>query len=215
MSAVPAYQDDIFKPIIDGNTLEQAIRDSIRAWWDVYSKEYALQRGYDNPLPRPRSWIISQDVNRDGADQLPTVVVISPGLTGERPTRDGEGNFTAKWSVGVGIFVAAKNRGSTAKLVREYAAIIRAIVIQKPTFDGVASYVDWVDESYDDAFAFRDDETIAAGQVILDVTVEDVLNKFGGPSGDPPPLPDPDTQPGSQWLPIDKAYVQVEVDVDG
>jgi hypothetical protein len=160
----------------------------------------------EDSLPEPRSWIVADDVERQGVDQLPAIVIVSPGLNATAPLQEGDGSMRAFWLIGVGIFVSADTRANTAKLVRQYGNIIRAIMLQKQSFGGNANGSVWLDESYNDTFVFTDDLTISAGQVVFQVEVSEAVNRFAGPVGSP----DPDTQPGSQWHTADTVDIDVE-----
>jgi hypothetical protein len=196
----------IFGPIIDGGQVETWVTDTLKLWWRTYAREFELQHALpEDALPDPRSWIVAEDVEREGTDQLPAVVIVSPGLNGDEPIQQNDGRLLATWSIGVGIFVSAATRADTKKLVRQYTAIIRAIMLQKQSLGGHANAVHWTDESYDDNFNFTDELTISAGQVILDVAVADVINRFAGPVGPP----DEDTQPGSEWHTADTVDVDL------
>lgn len=187
----------IFGTIISADQLEDAAVTTLESWFKTYSREFELQAGLpQDALPLPRSYTITEEVDRDSADQLPAVVVISPGLTGQ-PRQEGDGSFRATWALAVGIFVSARTRRDTSRLVRQYGAIIRAIMLQKQSLGGFADGTRWTDESYDDTFGFVDRQSISAGQVIFQVEVVDVTSRWAGPVA--PTAPDPVTQPGSDW----------------
>jgi len=189
---------DVFKQIIDGSIIEGWVKDTLVDWWEVYSRELEVQRGETpgrHPLPASFQVIDGPSPDREAADQLPSIVVISPGLNGQRPVHDGRGVYRATWMVGIGMFVSAGTREDTKDLVRFYAAVARAIMLQKGRMgrDEVARTT-WLDESYDDDFSFVDQQTISAGSVIFEVEVDNVTTHGAGPVADP----DPGTQPGSQ-----------------
>lgn len=197
----------IFHPFVDGNQLETWVEATLKKWWKTYAREFELARAMvEDSLPEPRSWIVAETVDREGTDQLPAIVIVSPGLNGDPPMQEGDGTFRAVWTVGIGVFVSAATREDTKKLVRQYGAIIRAIMLQKQSLGGNADGTVWLDESYDDNFNFTDDLTISAGQFICDVEVAGVVDRFAGPVGEP----DPDTQPGSEWHTADTVTVDVK-----
>jgi len=199
---------DVFFPIVDGSQLEAAVGVTLHDWFLVYTREFELQRGIpQDSLPQPRSWVISEEVDRRGTDQLPTVVVVSPGLNGADPLAEGDGNYRASWLLGVGIFASAATREDTRILVRQYAAIIRAIILQKQGLDGSIAVcgIRWMDESYDDNFRFTDEDTISAGQVVFNIEVDGVVHRRVGPTGPP----DPVTQPGMSWSEILTTEIEV------
>jgi hypothetical protein len=196
----------IFGPIISADQLEGWVQQTLESWWTTYAREYELQQGMpEDSLPEPRSWVVAEEVERESADQLPAIVIVSPGLNGDRPIQEGSGTFDATWLIGVGIFCSATTRNDTTKLVRQYGAIIRSIMLQKQTLGGNANGTTWMDESYNDEFNFTDDLTISAGQVIFEVQVADVANRYGGPAD-----PAPDTAPGSQWPEVEETFIDIE-----
>ena len=205
--------ETIFGQLIDASQVEEAVKSTLIAWMEEYMEEYEYQQDIPiGDLPRPRSWVVAEDVNRESGDQLPSIVIVSPGLNGDAPLHDGEGNYSAWWRVGIGAFVSAKDRNSTKALIRQYIAILRQIVLQQQ--GGYSSGVRWIDESYDDSFAFTDQLTISAGQIVVDVQVDEAVNVWAGPRGVPTvPLP----QPPQTWPPVesvDAAVEPLEVDVD-
>jgi hypothetical protein len=202
---------DIFGSIKTSDQVEQAAIDTLKLWWPTYSREFELQRGLPrDSLPLPKSYLTADKVDHENADQLPSVVVVSPGLSGKKPTLQGDGTYTALFSVGVGCFVSGKDRNSTKSLTRWYTAIIRAIMSHKQSLGGFSDGVTWLDESYNDRFTFEDQQTVGAGQAIFEVTVSDVVQRWGGP---PYPIaPDPDTQPGSQYGEVELVSAVVEIE---
>lgn len=194
----------IFGPIIDANQVEEAVRDTLQLWFPTYLRELEDQRGMTmNDLPDPRAYVVSGDNDREPEDQLPAIVVVSPGLA-ENPMQDGDGLFRAPWSVGVGIFTSARDRESTEKLVRLYCAVARAIMLQKQSLGGFADGTTWLDEDFDE-IEFDDTRTIGAGLVEFTVTVAGVVNRRGGPAAPTPP--DPVGQPGSNWPLVEEVIV--------
>lgn len=194
----------IFNQIMVADDLECAVLDTLRDWFPVYIREVELQSPpVPDPrnipvdtLPLPRSYLTADQVDKEAANQLPSIVVISPGLsTRADPKQDGGGTFNVPFSIAVGVFCSADQRSHTLRLVRLYTAIVRSIMIQKQSFGGFAAGAYWLDESYDDRFTFTDDQTISAGQVVFEVWVADVVTRYAGPIGPP----QPDTQPGSEW----------------
>ena len=194
----------IFDQIMIADTLEHAVLDTLQKWFPVYIREVELQsppapdpRNIPrDSLPLPRSYLTADQIDRESANQLPSIVCISPGLSSRNdPAQNGEGTFAVPFSIAVGCFVSAKDRKSTMRLVRLYTAITRSIMLQKQSYGGIASGAYWLDESYDDHFTFTDDQTISAGQVVFEVWVDEVVTRYAGPIG----TPDPATQPGSEW----------------
>jgi hypothetical protein len=211
---------DIFGQVITATELEAAVLQTLENWFPVYIREIELQSPASpngenvpyNALPLPKSYLTTDKVDRESADQLPSIVVVSPGLSGKNsPRQNGDGTFMVPWGVSVGVFVGGKDRTSTKRLVRLYTAVARMIMLQKQALGGFADGTTWLDESYDDVFAFTDQETIGAGSVIFEVWVDNVVQRYGGPAsyGQPPPPPDPDTQPGSDWPVVETVEAKI------
>ena len=87
---------DIFLDIKDGAQLEEAIIAHISAWMPVYLREIEIQRGWPNDkrLPNARSYTVFSRLDHFDEQQLPAVVVSSPGLAGA-PKMEGTGAYTA------------------------------------------------------------------------------------------------------------------------
>jgi hypothetical protein len=215
---------DIFGQVIIGSELEQAVVDTLESWFPVYIRELELQTPADpNPnhipedaLPLPRSYLTAAKVDRSMTDQLPAIVVVNPGLSGRNaPKQNGDGTFRVPWGISVGAFVTGKDRPSTSRLIRAYTAIIRMIMLQKQSLGGFADGTTWLDESYDDNFAFVDQQTIGAGSVVFEVWVDNVVNRYGGPAtyGGPAPGPDPAAQPGADWPEVEVVVTDVGTEV--
>jgi hypothetical protein len=205
----------IFDSIMVADDLEHAVLKNLQDWFPVYIREVELQSpAVPDPrnipkdsLPLPRSYLTSDQIDRDAANQLPSIVVVSPGLSSRTvPQQEGDGSFNAPFSIAIGVFVTSDIRKHTLRLVRLYTAVARAIMIQKQSLGGMGAGTYWLDESYDDHFTFTDDQTISAGQVIFEVWVGDVLNRYAGPIGPP----NADTQPGSQWGEAETVTVDVK-----
>lgn len=186
-----------FDTIFTADQLEYQVSQTLQSWFPVYIREVELQTNVPtDALPLPRSYLTSDQIDREAANQLPSIVVVSPGLVGRTPPQqEGDGSFNAAFSIAVGIFVSADRRSSTLRLVRLYTAIVRAIMLQQQGLGGMGAGSYWLDESYDDHFPFVDDQTISAGQVLFEIWVANVVNRYAGPE----PPPDPVKQPGSDW----------------
>lgn len=194
----------IFDAIKITGHLEDAVLATLELWFPVYKKELELQDPVLNvdDLLLPAMYLRANELNEPDATSFPALVCVCPGMSPRsRPMQEGDGSFRTFWSIAVGVFVAADNRPHTMDLVRIYTALARTIILQQQALGGYADGTTWLDESYDDTFPFADGETISAGQVVFEVEVDGVVNRYGGPAvfGGPEPAPDPATQPGSSW----------------
>lgn len=200
----------IFEAIAIADDLETKTVSTLETWFPVYIRELELQHAIPlGALPNPRSFITTDKLDREAADQMPAIVIVSPGLSGRSPRQEGDGTFRCFFHVAAGVFVSSHSRQETKKLVRYYTAIARTILLQKQSLGGYASGTTWQDESYDDNFSFTDEQTVGAGQVVFEVEVAGVVNRFGGPASSA--LPDPDEQPGSTWPLVEKVTATVNL----
>lgn len=166
--------------IIEGAQVEQAVIDTLRLWFPTYLAEFERRHSFAaGSLPLPRSYTTRNEFDKWEDEQIPAVIVVSPGLNG-RPTRQGDGSYLASWIVGVGIVVVGVDPGNSNMLAKLYAACARLIMIQQRSLGGFARGVSWLDESYDDVPS-EATRTLVAGQVIFSVEVSEVLDSFRGP----------------------------------
>jgi len=207
----------IFGAIEIADDVEQAVLDTLRTWFRTYLIEYELQSGliddkHDTPKhPMPKQYIKANDLDSANSDALPTIVVMSPGLSpNQRPKMEGDGTFRVFFNIGIGVFVGSGIRDNTLKLVRVYAAIVRTIMLQKPDLNGLSDGSTWMDESYTPHFAMEDDQTISAGQVLFEVEIPGIVARYGGPRE---PIPDPE-MPGSNWPTVQTHEETVESEED-
>jgi hypothetical protein len=181
-----------YGPIVTGATVERAALLTLRKDLTAYIAETCRQASHD-PLPDPRGYIVASTFNKRHEDQLPCVVVISPGWAG-RPRRAGNGSALVSWSLACGIVVSATPE-RTRENAQLYVAAMRACIVQNEALGGLAAGVDALDEDYIPPFAFSRTRTLLAAQALFVVTVADAFVYGGGPPPtDPPtdPLEPPD-----------------------
>lgn len=188
--------ESIFKPIVTRQEVEMAALNTLKLWFDTYLAEVERQKGLDvRQLPRPRSYIRKNEFDRWPEDQIPAIIVISPGLVGP-PSGTGSGSFRGDWQLGVAVITEGQDNDNTRDLVGYYTAAIRALILQRPSLGGFAMGVTWEDERYDDISDTEVGRTMASGQVVFQVTVEDLVSTKAGPvTPDTPPVTPPDDSP--------------------
>lgn len=218
MSVVdPLYEPHVFKPhprtafapIVSAFEVERSIAELARVWIRDYLAEVARQRGLDpDAFPAFRSIVASARQQRLLEDQLPTLILASPGIvpltTGHVEAR-GSGAYTARWRLDAGAIVSARGNRQAVKLARFYAAAIRAMIVQQATDPRWALVpvrrVDWTGERYDELDSTAD-RTLCSGVANFIVEVPEATNWLEGPT-------EP-TYPRSAELPeVDRVNVTV------
>lgn len=170
------YGDYPFGRFITGDDVQVAVTEHLKLWLPTYLAEIGRRKGVD--LPGARAWLnVGGDVSSWPADQLPAVVVLSPGI-GAPPERHGQ-VYSATWIVGVGIIVASTSREDVRRLASWYGAAVRAALVQHASLGGFAAGTVWDDEEYDDFDSTE--RTLCAAREVFSVTVDDVLTANKGP----------------------------------
>lgn len=190
---------DIFKQIVSGSQVEGAVITTLNKWFSTYMQEVEIQLGMARgKTPVPKKYTTRNRMTEDMMveDQLPKVVVVSPGLI-KQPVAEGDGTYRASWAVGVGVIASAKDHESSDALAKAYGATVRALLTQKSGLEGFAQKLEWTGERYDDVPLLDRTRTVMTAQETFNVEVEGVVNRFAGPAY--PTMPDPTNQPGSQW----------------
>jgi hypothetical protein len=191
-------------PLVSGRDVELAAMALLKRWSGTYLAEAERQRGYaPASLPRIRGWATAHDFEKWPEDQLPCVLLVSPGLA-EAPEPAGTGVYRVHFALGVATIVSARTMDETAALAKLYCAAIRACILQHQSLEGFAAGVEWLDETYDDLESI-DARSLGAGQAIFSVTVDGFARRWNGPKTPSDP-PAPDTAP----LPEDPVATAVE-----
>jgi hypothetical protein len=204
MSAV--VTPSAFGPMVAACDVEDRLEATLRRWLPSYVYEVERLHGYDpGTLPLPRSWVRSSDVEKMTADQLPAVMIGSPGIT-DPPIADGAGYYVARWQINLGVEIIARSvRPRALDLARLYALALRGAAIQQANDETLALpplgivRVEWIDERYDRLDSI-DDRTVCIAEVELVLEVAEVLKRNGGPVD--PLLPPQGPSPESPTWPI-------------
>lgn len=197
--------------------LEAAARDTLQKWMPTYLAE--LDRQHNAPVPHPGiatpASVVTHRLDAPWPDEnLPRIVVQCPGTTSLE--RRGDGWYDAWYALTVICVVAAPSLDDTLKLSAFYAAAARAILLQKPTLEGVASASRWLEERYDrleGGASMTTQRSLQVSAITMEVLVEHVVNQRAGIEGDlpdpavPPPYVYPDT-PTSQTVFVDADSVR-------
>lgn len=165
-----------------------AAEDTLRAWLPQMLAAIAEQQGIPPAnLRTPRSWeqLPAPPTLRDlPTDQLPGLFVSSPGLAAA-PTIDGDGDYSALWTVSVFVADRGASFRETQQLVRAHAAAVRTVLTQQPTLGGRVNGTSWVGEDYA-RLGEPGARTIGACVVDVAVRVSRSHNIYAVPAGLPP-----------------------------
>jgi hypothetical protein len=177
MSAPSAYG-----PLVAACDVEDALLAQLQRWLPDYLAEVERQHGMAvGSLPQPRSWLVSSEVERMPEDQLPAVMLASPGLIEDVPTAIGSGMYTARWQLVVAVQCSARGNRLALRLARLYALAARALALQQQKLPGLdVRRLDWADERYRFLDSI-DDRTTCISEVELVAEVAGVTTRGAGP----------------------------------
>jgi hypothetical protein len=209
----------VFGPIISAFEVEHALATCVRIWIRDYLAEVERQRGLGvERFPRFRSIVASGNAAKWPEDQLPALLIASPGLaeTGARRGIEvhGDGGYVARWRVDCVSEVSARGNRHAIMLARLYAAAVRTLIVQQP-LRGPSDpppwlrRIDWVGERYD----LRDwtvDRTRCAGTASFVVECHGVSTRGLGPREPLYPPTDGGKPPDEMLMPdVERASVRV------
>lgn len=203
--------ESVFGPIIVESEIDRVVMHHLRDWMPTYMREIERQIGLEQgSIPPPRTYMRRNRFDSYPEDQSPLAIVISPGLSGEDPSMDGEGNYNCWFGLGIGLSAIASSPDAADQVVKVQVAAARAIMLQKPHIGDLVSGVEWLDVDYVDVpLDFQDAKYVRMGRLAFRVYVEAVVNRYGGPLTQEPP--DPEEQPGSEWPTAEIVDVDIEV----
>jgi hypothetical protein len=180
--------DTIFGRVVSGFDVESWVLALLRKWSSTYLAELERQHGYAaGTFPRVRGWAYGPTFDKWPEDQLPGVLVVTPGIT-PPPTRDGDGVYRVRFNVDVGCAVSARTQGDAHEIATLFVAAHAAIVAQRPSLEGHAIASTWLDLRLD-PLAYDDTRALYAGFATFAIEVDDVLTTLAGPV-QPDPEPD-------------------------
>ncbi len=147
-----------------------------------YLAEIERQRGLEvGRLPAFRSIVVSAELEKMPEDQLPALLIASPGTEasagarGGRIEAHGDGGYLARFRVDCAAVISARGNRQAPRLARLYAVALGALLVQQALQPCPLSIrrVDWVSDSYA-LMASDADRTQSGGIVRIGVEVADV-----------------------------------------
>lgn len=206
MSVAP--QPSIFGAIVDGGDVERWTLALLKRWLSTYLAETERQHGIvAGKTPRPRGWAIGPSFDKWPEDQVPGILVVSPG-TSAAPIKDGGGYYRARWLLDVGALCSTRSQAETRAQAQLYGGAITDLLIQRPSLDDHAHGTLWLGLSYED-LGYDDTRSLSAVRTRFTVEVEQVALANAGPTLPDEPL-DPDTLPWPPYVDVETVDVVVE-----
>lgn len=203
-----AVSTSIFGPMVSGGDVEGWVLDLCRRWFGTYLSEVERHHGIEaGTLARPRAYVPAQTYDKWPEDQLPALMVLSPGVA-ELPLKEGDGRYRAAWLISVGVLCSTRTQGETHALAMHYALALRELLLQRPSLDGHAAGTIWRSETYNE-LDYDDQRTLGGGSVEFAIEVENVAQASAGPLTPDEPL-SPDTDPWPDWPVAEEVEVEVE-----
>jgi hypothetical protein len=182
MAVQEAELTSAFGNIVVASDIEYAVRDILQRSFPAYLREVERQVGWEGEeLPAPRNYTTRNSFDALPGEEMPKVVVISPGLFDVPTTPEGDGYYRGVWQLGVGIAVAAETEEEADRSVKMYGAATRAILLQNQSLDGIAVGVYWLDENYDDLPVENQLQTYKAAGIYMGVDVEKITTRRAKP----------------------------------
>lgn len=194
---------NIFGPMRTAIELRDAVQATIKMFGPDYLAEVGARHGRPrSELPMFNSFPSAVDVNKMPEEQLPSCLVVIPGILDTPENRSGK--YQVRWSLGIASVVSGQTVDGTYELCVLYATAMRVLILQHPSLGGIAKGVNWVDESYNPLDS-TDMRTIAASVVQFGVDLRDVVDTSQGPTA---PSLDSTVEPSEQPS-IQAVYVDV------
>lgn len=200
----------VFGPIIEGGDVKAAVDATLRKWMPTYLALIERHAGREpKSMPLPRSYVLSDDgnLNKRVEDQLPAVVILTPGNGEQKPKRDGEGKIRAGFRVTISVVASATDQATTAALAERYRKAIELMIVHQSSLGGFAEgviFVGWRTDDMDSESA----RTIAAGTNVFEVLVKDIAQHGAG-------LKEPLEEPYEEAEPPTITEVDVELQAEG
>jgi hypothetical protein len=187
-----------------------------RLWLPSYLRDAERHEGLVPPYcALPASFRPAPDVRKWPEEALPSLIIVSPGLTDSPPVKQADRSFQTEWIVAFSAVVHGKNEAETELMASCYGVALRLMVLQQagdwatlPGYVGPSVGVDsiiWEDEGYDEIPASRS-RTLVAATVTFTIVFRNTATSLGGPIE--PPV-NPITDPGP-WPEV----LDVELDIE-
>lgn len=171
-----------FGELVSSSTLEEAVISRLTDWMPTVTAEAERQAGERvGSLPALRSIRALSGVERWPEAQLPALVVLSTGTTNQ-PVRDGDGYYSATYSIAATVVVSANEQLRARKIAQLYSAAVRACLVQRRSLGQHIQAGDWLGEDYDRLTGVEDSRSILAVTNLFEMDVRNIVSwKLGPP----------------------------------
>lgn len=173
-----------------GNVVEKAVQEHIEKWMATYLRAVEPLGEYaEGSLQDFRSIQTSPEFEHWPEDQIPGLLIVSPGMVQGSAKIAGDGMMRAKFICGLGVICSAGKQADANDLAKWYGIAIAALMLQNPSISGFARGCDLEDMSYDE-LGSDGIRTQATALVVFSIDVPDVID-----TGTAPWEPTPDDPP--------------------
>lgn len=181
MPVVPAPR--VLGPLISSWSFERAAQQLLvadRGLIGIYADEVSRAMGETIRIERPRSVVVRGTAERFSDDQLPGLILRCRGTT-EPPRRDGEGLYSAVWSMSVIAVAQGVDINVTRSVACDLCTAATAVLLQHLVkVDSRIAYVRWEGEDSDEIDLGGDDRSRSVVGRGLLIGVNDVLCDLAG-----------------------------------
>lgn len=135
-----AYSD-VYGAIVDSDTIEQAFKDSLQAFLPVNLRTQEERLGLAaETLPDPKSWPVVSEFDIRPHEQLPAIIVSSPGHGS--PAHD-RGVYRVPWRLEVAVAIGDTTESAARRLASIYIAAVIGAALDDRTLEGIAETTVW------------------------------------------------------------------------
>jgi len=177
----------LYGPMFLPSTLTTAAEELLKEFFPMYLAEMELREGYlPGTLKVPKNYGQRNQYTGNPGEELPKVVVITPGIIGT-PAKTGGNAFRATWRLGIGTLIAAETEEESFHLAGIYGTCVMAIVEHHQSIKGVSTDTNLLDYSLDDIPIEGQLQKFRAANLFFACEIDNMVVKYIGPKYDPVP----------------------------
>jgi hypothetical protein len=204
-----SYTDNIFGPLIGGNSVQEAFYKTLQEWLPTYIAEINRKLG-SQVLLEPFEYRHRPEFRNLPRNASAAILIEVPNTIGV--PRIYQNAIRVNWRVEVLIYVyGTKDWQETQALTSAYAAAVRAAIIQHRGLGGFAQTTIWEGEEYAEG-EHSGGRTTGIAHLRFAVTVGNAMTMFGGPPS--PQYAPTGASTGPSILPPEPAFQVEDVNVE-